>query len=293
MANSIALAKKYAPLLDDVYKLASLTAVLESDNSLAREGANANEIIVPKISMDGLGAYLRNSGYVSGSATLTWETVAFNYERGRKFMIDDMDNDETQGIAFGKLASEFIRVKVAPELDAFRFATICGVSGVGKVGTPATLSDGATTMAAIRVGVTAMNDAEVPKEGRYLFITPTLKGYIEDLATTASKELLNGFAGVIEVPQARFYTQVTLYDGTTGGQEAGGYVKTATTGRDLNFMIVQKDAIAQYTKHAVPKIITPDANQDGDAWIYAYRNNGLCDVYDNKVAGVYFHNKAS
>jgi len=48
MANTIALAKKYVAMLDEVYKLAALTADLESDASLAREGANTNEIVIPK-----------------------------------------------------------------------------------------------------------------------------------------------------------------------------------------------------------------------------------------------------
>ena len=63
MANAITKFKKYVTLLDEVYKNASLTSVLDSDATLAREGANANEIIIPKISMDGLGNYSRNSGY--------------------------------------------------------------------------------------------------------------------------------------------------------------------------------------------------------------------------------------
>ena len=75
MANSIAKFKKYVDLLDEVYQNESKTAVLESDATLARAGANANEIIIPKLSMDGLGDYDRNSGYVDGSATMTNETV--------------------------------------------------------------------------------------------------------------------------------------------------------------------------------------------------------------------------
>ena len=100
--------------------------------SLVQAGANTNEIIIPKISMDGLADYSRNSGYVAGDVTLTNETVTFNYDRGRKFTIDSMDNEETAGVAFGKLASEFIRVKVVPEMDAFRFATYSQVSGIGS-----------------------------------------------------------------------------------------------------------------------------------------------------------------
>ena len=38
MTNTIEYAKKYVPLLDQVYALASLTADLESDPELARDG---------------------------------------------------------------------------------------------------------------------------------------------------------------------------------------------------------------------------------------------------------------
>ena len=79
MPNAITRFKKYVPLLDEVYKQAALTSVLDSDESLARAGANANEIVIPKISMDGLGDYDRNSGYTNGDVTLTNETVQFNY----------------------------------------------------------------------------------------------------------------------------------------------------------------------------------------------------------------------
>lgn len=188
MANNITKFKKYVPLLDEVYKQAALTSVLDSDSSLAQEGANANEIIIPKIDMDALGDYDRNSGYTNGDVTLTNETVKFNYERGRMFSVDAMDNEETAGIAYGKLASEFIRTKVAPEGDAFRFATYAGTSGISKVATPATLSTGADVISALRAGTNKMDEDEVTYERRYLFITPTLKGLIDDLDNTKSKE---------------------------------------------------------------------------------------------------------
>ena len=53
MANSITLFKKYTDLLDEVYKNASVTSMLDGDMSLVQMGANTNEIIIPKISMDG------------------------------------------------------------------------------------------------------------------------------------------------------------------------------------------------------------------------------------------------
>ena len=83
MANAIELAKQYVPLLDEAYKLASCTSVLDGASDLARQGANANELIIPKMSMQGLADYSRNSGYVSGDVTLTNETVKCNFDRGR------------------------------------------------------------------------------------------------------------------------------------------------------------------------------------------------------------------
>ena len=289
MANSIALSKIYTNLLDEVYKNSALTAVLESDASLARAGANANEIVIPKLSMSGLADYKRNSGYVNGDVTLNWETVQFNYERGRMFQVDDMDNEETQNIAFGRLAGEFIRTKVVPELDAFRFATYAAVTGAGTA--TGTLATGADVIAALRTATSAMDEAEVPMEDRHLFITPTLLGLVEDMDTNKSKEVLARFASITKVPQTRFYSAIKLNDGTSSGEQAGGYVK-ASGAVDLNFEIIHKPATLQFTKHAVPKIISPEQNQDADAWKYGYRNYGLCDVYENKTAGIYVHKKA-
>ena len=289
MANSIALSKIYTNLLDEVYKNSALTAVLESDASLARAGANANEIVIPKLSMSGLADYKRNSGYVNGDVTLNWETVQFNYERGRMFQVDDMDNEETQNIAFGRLAGEFIRTKVVPELDAFRFAKYAAVTGAGAA--TGTLATGADVIAALRTAISSMDEAEVPMEDRHLFITPTLLGLVEDLDTSKSKEVLSRFATITKVPQTRFYSAIKLNDGTSSGEEAGGYVK-ASGAVDLNFEIIHKPATLQFTKHAVPKIISPEQNQDADAWKYGYRNYGLCDTYENKAAGIYVHKKA-
>ena len=128
-------------------------------------------------------------------------------------------------------------------------------------------------------------------EERYLFITPTLYGMTQDLDTTKSKEVLSRFTSIIQVPQTRFYTAVDLKDGTTSGEEAGGFAKAAD-GKDINFLIVHKPAALQYSKHTVNKVIPPEDNQESDGWMFFYRSYGLTDVYENKVAGIYLHHKA-
>ena len=261
-------------------------------DELVRQGASYNEMIIPKISMQGLADYSRNGGYVNGDVTLTNETVRCNFDRGRMFQVDTMDNLETAGIAFGQLSGEFLRTKVGPELDAFRFAQYAGASGISKISAGATLADGAAVVTALRAGVNKMDEDEVDPNNRYLFITPTLYGMIRDLDTTKSKEVLETFAGIIKVPQSRFYTAIDQYDGTTSSEEAGGYVKDPTNGCDINFMIIEKSAVIQFEKHVAPKIITPEQNQSADAYKFGYRNVGIADVYENKVAGIYLHHKA-
>ena len=291
MANAITKFKKYIDLLDEVYKQASVTADLDGDSTLVRAGANANEIIIPKISMDGLANYSRNGGYVGGDVPLTNETVTFNYDRGRSFTVDAMDNEETAGLAFGKLASEFIRTRVAPEMDAFRLAAYASTAGISKVSAGATLSSGEAVLAAIVAAVNKMDEDEVPQELRELLITPTLYNLAHAVDTTKSKEILGGFSKIVKVPQSRFYTAVKLNDGTTSGEEAGGFAKAANA-KDINFMIIHKPALLQYTKHMVNKVITPEENQTSDGYIFHFRAYGLADVYENKVAGIYLHHKA-
>ena len=291
MANNITKFKKYIDLLDEVYKKESLTADLDADATLVRAGANANEIVIPKISLDGLADYSRNGGYVSGDVNLTNETVAFNYDRGRKFTVDAMDDEETAGVAFGKLSSEFIRTKVVPERDAVRFATYAGTTGISKVSAGVTYANGNEWLAGIVTAVNKMDEDEVSQENRILYITPTGYNAIMAVDSYKSKEILNGFAKVVKVPQSRFYTAIDLADGTTGGEEAGGYTK-ATSGKEINFMIIQKDAIIQYPKHTVNKVVSPEDNQTSDGWMFFFRAYGLNDVYENKVAGIYLSHKA-
>ena len=290
MANNITTAEKYVSLLDEVYKASARTSILDCDTALLREGANAGEIAIPTYLMDGLGDYDRDEGYADGTVTLTWETVQFNYERGRMFMIDTMDDEETAGVAFGKLAGEFIRTKVVPEVDAFRFASYASVQGVTSV--HADLTTGAAVLEALQAAYSALDEAEVPEEGRYLFITPELYNLAKNVATTVNTSILDAFAAVVRVPQGRFYTAIELYDGKTEGETSGGYA-AATGALDINFMVIQKDAVIQLTKHAVPKIVSPEANPDADAWKFGYRNYGMANVYANKKSGIYCHTEAS
>lgn len=287
--NNIGLFQKYVDQLDKVFQWAAITSVLDGDASLTRQGTNTNEIIIPKMVVDGLGDYSRKTGYTDGTVTLDYETVKFNYDRGRRFSVDAMDNEESAGLAFGQLAGEFVRTKAAPELDTWRFAQYAGTTGISS--DSGTIANGDALLTTLIDAQNYMDENEVPRESRMLFITPTLHRSILALETYKSKEVMSEFSSIKEVPQRRFYTAIDLLNGKDSGEEAGHYRKNAD-GKDINFFIIHKPALLQYRKHLVSKVISPQLNQRDDDWMFFYRSYGLADVYENKVDGLFLHHKA-
>lgn len=331
--NSIELFKENAPeLLDKVYKAVCTTSDFDINGALVKAGANANEIIVPKLDMDGLGDYDRNSGYLDGDVTLTNVTVKFNYERGRKLKTDAIDNEETGGVIMANLSSEFLRTKVAPEVDAVRYATYSSLDNITDVAPEGIeYKTGEEVLKALQDIMTKLDDDEVPEEGRYLRINATLLSMAEFVSRTTNNDILKKFTQIKKVPQSRFLTKIELKSGKDAdGERIGGYTKVAdkyelTTdssivsgktyytksgdkytkvetpasgslstyyelkekgSRELNFMVIHKPAMLQYTKHAKMKIFTPDSDDSGDFYRMLYRIYGLNDAYENKRAGI-------
>jgi hypothetical protein len=294
MAQSIGLVTKFQPILDEVYKAASVTARLDS---LVRpvSFAGADVVEVFKTSTPGLGTYSRVTGYPTGFVTGAWETLTLLQTRGREFSIDRMDDEESLGMAFGTLASEFIRVSVAPELDAYRFAKYL-LTGGNEI-TAATQTVPATALADISLAEAALDADSVPSEGRILFVSDVVYNLVKSAVTrmlgnesSADRRLLSlDGMPLVMVPQARFYNLITLNAGSTGS--SGGFGMTGG-GKAINFMIIHPSAICQVTKLAQLKIFSPDENQDMDAWKIQYRLYHDAFVYANKVDGIAYQHAA-
>ncbi len=295
MTTSIALAEKFQPILDEVYKREVLTARLDGQTKPV-DFMGANVVKVFKTSVVGLGTYSRSTGYPAGDVTGTWEALTLAASRGRAFSIDRMDDEESLGMAFGTLANEFIRTQVAPEVDAYRFSKYASWSGISSP-SEAALTTAAGVLAAFDVAMGQMDADEVPSEGRVLYAASPIYNLLKAAIsrslgneTSADRRLFTlDNVDVVSVPQTRFYKGITLDAG--GSSNAGGYAKTGSTGRDLNFILVHPSAVLQASKHADLKIFTPEENQSADAWLLQYRLYHDAFVYDNKVDGVYAHVK--
>ena len=289
--NSIGLASTYLPLLDEIYKADSKTAILDTAQDRVRWSDAYRSFYLFETDMVGLGDYSRNGGFVRGDVTAQWRAYTPQWDRGRQFLVDIADDSESLGLAFGTLGAEFMRTKVVPETDAVRFATYAK-NAADAMKTAESISTGSGAVAAIDLGTEKLDDAEVPYEGRILFVNPTMYRYLKAGITRYTMNGENGIdynvemyndMRVITVPSGRFNTVITLAQ-PTAHDGAGGYTAAGST---INFMIVHPSAIMQAVKLTMPRIFSPQQTQQAAAWQYDFRQYHGAWVKHQKANGIY------
>lgn len=292
MANKIDLIQKFIPKLDKVYQLSARTAILDAAPEMVRETEDANVVKVAKMDFDGLGNYSRTDGYPTGAITLDWETWTFKNDRGKRFNLDKMDNVETAGVAFFGVSGEFLRTKVIPEKDAYTIAYIAGYDGVEKV---SEAIDSTNAKQAFEKATLYTANNEVDEANLVCFCSPNFKGALETQLNrtlpsgeTAYGQKINTYNDIplIVVPPRRFYSAIDLLNGTTTGEEKGGY-KKAEGANDLNFILMDRNAAMTIQKNAVMQVIPPELNQLYNGWTFNYRFYYDTFMYENRASGVY------
>ncbi len=308
-SNNIAFARNYTSVIDEVYQRASVSGVLNSGRRMVRAGHNAKEILIPKISVTGLGNYTRNVGYKTGAITYEFETKTFNYDRGIRLFADVMDVEEA-GVndCFVEAGAELQRTQVAPEADAFTFAQIAGHTGVTVESESYASADAEDILEDLRTVTSAMDEKQVTLGSRILFITPTLKGVLDDFSYANPNDDQFGYQKRTATYELTTDTEVdsgkTYYTRSGSGTSASPYVytevaspvkanlgtyyeMTTTPGLDINFMVVEKSAVIKFDKHVASRVFSPDELEALDSYMMKYRKYGIVELFDNKLDGVY------
>lgn len=300
--NTLATATLFQTTLDRVAVQDAVTGWMDANAGQVIYNGGA-EVKIPKMSVQGLGDYDRDNGYQQGAVTLEYETRKMTQDRGRKFQLDAMDVNENNFVTTAAaVMGEFQRVQVTPEIDAYRLSKIASdVITAAKTGmvtygyTPG--AEGTSALKKFKEGIKEVRDkgyngplvAHVTPE--YLMeLELELAGKITSV--TFSKggidtkvPAVDGVA-LIETPSNRMYTAITIQDGKTGGQEAGGYKKGASA-KDINFMIMPRTTPIAVTKQDVMRIFDPTTNQKANAWQMDYRRFHDIWVLDNKLDSVF------
>ena len=291
VSNSIGLATSYLPILDEIYKAESKTAILDTAQDRVYYNPQTHTFNLFEIDMVGNANYSRNDGFVRGDVTASWRPYAPQWDRGRQFNVDRISNDEAMGMVFPSLGSEYLRTKAIPETDALRFATYSKAASDGMK-TAENISTGSGAVNAIDLATEKLDDAEVPYEGRILFVSPTMYRYLKAGITRYTMNGENGIdynvemydsMRVITVPSGRFNTAVTLLE-PDSHDDVGGYTATGST---INFLIIHPSAIMQANCFTEPRIFSPAVNQQAQGWMWDFRQYHGAWVKHQKTNGIY------
>lgn len=308
MANTIAYATIFQKELDKLATQELLTGWMETNaGQVIYNGGK--EVKIPKLSMDGLGDYGRagNTGFKNGDVNFSYETRTMSQDRGRKFVIDANDVDETGFVlTASNIMGEFQRTKVIPEIDAYRLSklvtTAIGIANDTNVEygyTPAS----ATILSKIKKGIKVIREngynGPLVIHANYDVVTEleiAMAGKISNQTFSVGGintqvPAVDG-CPIISTPANRMYSAITLYDGSTTGQTVGGYVK-GTSALDVNFIITARNTPIAVSKQDNMRIFDPNTYQDANAWSMDYRRYHDLWVKDNADKSVYANIKDS
>lgn len=294
--NTIEAAKIFQTALDQQV-LEGATSGWMEENAGQVKYSGGNEVKIPKISLSGLGDYDRDSGYTQGAVTFSYETKTMTMDRGRKFLLDKMDVDETNFVASATtVMGEFQRTKVIPEVDAYRYSRIYALAKdkYGKTYTPAA----STILSTLSEDITAVQDEAGSADLVIIMARPVYDMFCNndkisklinagDFKQGELNLMIKMFNGIpiIPVPSARMKTAYTFNDGKTGGQEAGGFTPTAKA-TQINWIICPKSAPIAVSKTDNFKMFDPETNQSADAWLVEYRKFHDLWIKDNMLPSV-------
>lgn len=259
------------------------TVGIFEDNALRAKFVGAKTVLIPSMDMSSLGNYDRDNGFVSGSVAVTSEPFTLEQDRARSFQLDREDNDET-GIAelAGEVLSEFVRTKVVPEVDAYTLSKLGGyaaTSGQTVDGDPDTEAYAMFSDAVSAIREVVGFDEELicfadnaflkslsasPEVSRQIVMSDFKKGEVNTRVRTLDDIKL------LPVPLSRMKTQYDFCDGTTEGQENGGF-KPTEAAKSIGFLVLPKAAVSLVKKSETLRTFSPEQNLKADAWKFDYR----------------------
>ena len=296
----ISMAKIFQAELDKKFLQQATSSFMEPNASMVRYHGG-DTVFLPDIDMDGLGNYDRAKGYPAGGVVVTWKPYSLTQDRGRQFMIDSMDEDESAFVASaGNVMGEFQRRYVVPEIDSYRYSKIFSVADAYNLVRKEDLTS-ANILDIVQDDLAQIIDKTGEDRENFVLVMNTLTH-----ATFVNNDKIQKILGVTDFERGDLKTQVksldgtailpvssnrmktayVSYDGRSEGQEQGG-LAPALFSKTINYLIVHKKSPIAVSKTDKMRIFDPATNQDADAWKMDYRKYHDLWVPYNKIDGIF------
>ncbi len=321
MANAIELITKYSTKAwDKVYRARACSSVLEGEDTMLKF-VGVKTVKIAKVETSGLSDYHRANkpadgvfggdghetdfvngqgyGYQQGDVNVTWEEFSLEMDRAVQLRIALFDDEESAGIAVGAATSETMRVRVIPELDAYRFSKIVSYALPENILTSQALAPSDTAGKSVQGdpvyemnrGFKALADAEVPEEDQIIFVSTEFMAALRNSATIVKTLRQSEYSGkvsftienyegrdLVVVPPSRFKTLFKALQGGYGWKNGS---------RDINMIICAKSAIIPVVKYEKQRVFGPEVVQDFDGYKVNVRVYHDLFVMENKRPAIY------
>lgn len=275
---------KVQPGLYKQYVAGSKTSWMEA-NARGVDYKGGKYVMMHSLEVQGLGDYDRNLGFPRGSITGDKKQYELTKDRGREFLIDAADNDETGFLVnAASVMAEFQRSHVIPEIDCFRYSKIYKIMSEGAYAANVidTNISKATIVKTLLADIAKVRDemgTDVPLVITMSGLTQMLLGdeFIHNLdyaefragALHTKVKAIDGDPIMI-VPSARLKTAYTFNDGKTEGQQAGGFAAVEDA-VEMKWIIMPVTAPIAVAKIDNMRAFDPNEFQQAHAWKVDYR----------------------
>lgn len=256
---------------------------------------NAKTIQIPRIDVTGMVDVNRDSiGTFGRKVDNSWETKTLAHDREFRTLVDPVDVDETNlAVTIANITNVFNTEQKIPEMDKYMISKMYSeFTGFGQVA-DATVLTTANILTVYDKLMEEMDEAEVPQEGRILYVTPAintmlknaqqLQRYLEVSGPDATGNINRSVRSLDDVmiqvvPSVRMKT---AYDFTIGAIPAVG-------SKQINMCLCHQLSIIAPQKYEFVSLQEPSA-VTGGKWLYYERLYWDAFLVERKVPGCKFN----
>jgi len=284
MGNNVNYAEVFGVELAQKYRRELLSG------DLTTEGVNymgGKTIRMPFLSLQGFADHSRNGGFNRRNIESDFFVKTLEHDRNVEFFVDTMDVDETnQAVAAANITNTFDTEFAIPETDAYRFSKL--FQEVERLGGHIDSIDMVedNVIDVFDNYMLLLDEAEVPVEGRLLYVTPRVMMMLKRAAGTQrfaefnneldrTIRMVDGVK-VVVVPESRMKTAYDFTDGFV--PEAGARV--------MDMVLIHPKTVVAFNKHSYVKLWAPGSHTVGDGYLYQNRQYGDLFVVESRVNGV-------
>lgn len=288
-------ASEYSRALAQMYPyLSYFAALLAGNNSNKYKSGMGKTMYIPTVTVTGARAVNRDA--INGNFNRNWENqwqaVELQMDRDWDTLVDPMDIDETAGVAtIANITKAFVEQQKVPEMDAFiasKLASFAAAFG----GTSTQSLTSSTILTEWDNGLQYMVNQRVNRDRVIAYMTPaTYKLLKQATGMTRFIEVTSGIRDVdrniarldgvqvVEVPDDMMKTAYIFTQ---------GWAVDTSTAQQINFLLVDPEAVAFPVKYETAMVSAPSAQSKGKYLYYErYYYGGF--VLDQRQAGVYAH----